>query len=53
LDKVNEEWGFHGASRDSISSIAKEGFRHPDELNKMDDKKKKNKKKKKKNEGKS
>lgn len=29
---VQEEWGFHGTSDKSIDGIAKEGFRHPDEL---------------------
>ena len=36
-----EEWGFHGTSESSITAIAKEGFKHPDELKPKDDGKKK------------
>ena len=35
-----EEYGFHGTSEWSIQQICKEGFKHPDELEKMSKKKK-------------
>lgn len=33
-----EEWGFHGTSKDSILAIAKTGFLHPDDLTKLNEK---------------
>lgn len=35
-----EEWGFHGSSESSIGAIAKEGFKHPDDLAKENEKSK-------------
>jgi hypothetical protein len=33
-----EEWGFHGTTASSIEAIAKEGFKHPDDLKPKDTK---------------
>jgi len=32
--KFNDDWGFHGTTRESIIEISKTGFLHPDNLNK-------------------
>jgi hypothetical protein len=42
---VEETWGFHGTSEYSIQRIAKEGFKHPDELKTKTVSKKKSKNK--------
>jgi hypothetical protein len=40
LDKSHhlEEWGFHGSTESSITSIAQTGFKHPDDLAKENEK---------------